>query len=463
LADRRWLAQIASPPLQCVQFALVDSGNQRITKAKQLMRVKEISVKKLFGVFNHSIPLNMEERITIIHGPNGFGKTIMLRMLDGFFNSRYAVWRTTPFEEFRIDFEDESYVRILPFKNGSDPIVDVYYAEAGSGEKLNQASLSLAPVPDDAVRDDAPTDLDAENEEYERGLNKLIAARLAREKQEVEPEWLCILRKSVNIHFVSIDRLLKRKVLKNRGDLAGSSSNRPNLERTVNRYAKGLTEVIQAALAEYGEVSQALDRTFPARVIKETPAPNFSIRELQQKLRSLEEKRAYLMTAGLLDNDNPPDGQVPQEIDDRTQSVLSVYVSDTEKKLSVLDNLADKIDLFKRIVNQRFPYKKMSIGKERGLVFTTLDDQPLPTARLSSGEQHELVLLYESLFTVKHDSLILIDEPELSLHIAWQERFLKDLQEIIKLTPMDFLIATHSPDIISDRWDLTVELKGPTQ
>jgi len=26
---------------------------------------------------------------------------------------------------------------------------------------------------------------------------------------------------------------------------------------------------------------------------------------------------------------------------------------------------------------------------------------------------------------------------------------------------MDFLIATHSPDIISDRWDLTVELKGP--
>ena len=30
------------------------------------MRVKEISVKKLFGVFDHSIPLNMEERITII-------------------------------------------------------------------------------------------------------------------------------------------------------------------------------------------------------------------------------------------------------------------------------------------------------------------------------------------------------------------------------------------------------------
>jgi predicted ATP-binding protein involved in virulence len=64
------------------------------------MRVKHISVKNLFGVFNHTIPLKMDDRITIIHGPNGFGKTIMFGMLDGFFNSRYSVWRTTPFESF---------------------------------------------------------------------------------------------------------------------------------------------------------------------------------------------------------------------------------------------------------------------------------------------------------------------------------------------------------------------------
>src|SRR6266545_6654030 len=166
------------------------------------MRVKEISVKKLFGVFDHSIPLNMEERITIIHGPNGYGKTIMLRMLDGFFNSRYAVWRTTPFEEFRIDFEDEGYVRILPFKNDSEPVVDVYYTEAGSDGNTHEAGLLLSPVPADAVHDDALTDLDAENGKSERDLRRLMANRVARERQEVEPKWLYNLRKSVNIHFV---------------------------------------------------------------------------------------------------------------------------------------------------------------------------------------------------------------------------------------------------------------------
>ncbi len=431
------------------------------------MRVKEISVRKLFGVFDHSIPLNMEERITIIHGPNGYGKTIMLRMLDGFFNSRYAVWRTTPFEEFKIDFDDDSYVRILPFKNASEPVVDVYYTEAGSDGKTHQTRLSLSPVPADAMHDDASADLDSENEKSECELLQLMANRALRKRQEVETKWLHNLRKSVNVHFVRADRLLKRKA-RPRQDLreglrAVSPYDKTNFELTVDRYAKELTEIIQATLAEYGEVSQALDRTFPARVIKETPTQSLSSQELQQKLRSLEEKRAYLMGAGLLDTENVVDGQLQQDIDDRTKSVLWVYVSDTEKKLSVLDKLAAKIDFFKRIVNQRFLYKKMSIGREKGLSFTTPNDRLLPASQLSSGEQHELVLLYELLFKVEPDSLILIDEPELSLHIAWQERFLKDLQEIIKLTPMDFLIATHSPDIISDRWDLTVELKGPAQ
>jgi predicted ATP-binding protein involved in virulence len=47
------------------------------------MRIKEFSVTGLFGVFDRVIPLNMDERITIIHAPNGFGKTIILKMING--------------------------------------------------------------------------------------------------------------------------------------------------------------------------------------------------------------------------------------------------------------------------------------------------------------------------------------------------------------------------------------------
>jgi predicted ATP-binding protein involved in virulence len=57
--------------------------------------------------------------------------------------------------------------------------------------------------------------------------------------------------------------------------------------------------------------------------------------------------------------------------------------------------------------------------------------------------------------------LILIDEPEMSLHVAWQRKFLEEISEIVKLAKLDIILATHSPQIINDRWDLTVKLKEP--
>jgi hypothetical protein len=73
-----------------------------------MRRIKQISVSNLFGLFNHTIPLNLEERITIIHGPNGFGKTILLTLLSDLFSERNSVLRTMPFNVLRIEFDDDA-------------------------------------------------------------------------------------------------------------------------------------------------------------------------------------------------------------------------------------------------------------------------------------------------------------------------------------------------------------------
>lgn len=119
------------------------------------------------------------------------------------------------------------------------------------------------------------------------------------------------------------------------------------------------------------------------------------------------------------------------------------------------------IELFRELLNRRFLYKQVRIDKSQGLVFKTESGQQLPPTSLSTGEQHEVVILYQLLFLTQPDSLVLIDEPEISLHVAWQKPFLSDLARIAQLSKVDFLIATHSPQIISNRWDLTVELKSP--
>ena len=185
--------------------------------------------------------------------------------------------------------------------------------------------------------------------------------------------------------------------------------------------------------------------------------------QVQKKLSELEKKRSALTDAGLLDKEEHPHFRLPPTIEDTKRDVLSVYISDVEKKLAVFDNIFQKISVFKNILNKRFLFKTVTINKTDGIVFHTSQGDQLGPFSLSSGEQHEVVLLYQLLFKVKPDSLILIDEPELSLHIAWQEQFLKDLAQITALSKFDVLIATHSPQIISDRWDLTVELKKPSE
>jgi predicted ATP-binding protein involved in virulence len=101
------------------------------------------------------------------------------------------------------------------------------------------------------------------------------------------------------------------------------------------------------------------------------------------------------------------------------------------------------------------------LDKEKGFVLTDVRGQQLDSDDLSSGEQHELVMIYELLFKTKADSLLLIDEPEISLHIAWQKHVLPDLKQIITLAPMDVILATHSPQLASGNLDLIETLRAP--
>jgi predicted ATP-binding protein involved in virulence len=69
----------------------------------------------------------------------------------------------------------------------------------------------------------------------------------------------------------------------------------------------------------------------------------------------------------------------------------------------------------------------------------------------SSGEAHFLSSMIGILATIKQNSLILIDEPEISLHPNWQMKYMNFLNEILRnYSNCHFIIATHSHFLISD-------------
>lgn len=69
----------------------------------------------------------------------------------------------------------------------------------------------------------------------------------------------------------------------------------------------------------------------------------------------------------------------------------------------------------------------------------------------SSGEQCLMVSTLGIASSLQNNSLVLIDEPEISLHPEWQEVYIELLMEVFKhKTGCHFIIATHSPQIISN-------------
>jgi predicted ATP-binding protein involved in virulence len=414
------------------------------------MKIKEISIEGLFGIFNHVIPLNMNERITIIHSPNGYGKTTVLKLINALFSSDDSELYKVPYKSFSVVFDDESFLRVKKLQNGAKYNLGFFY----SGN-VRQSEFSL---------------IRAKHSEYTKKLfqdifKSLKENTLTEDVQKSDEsaslelgEDLKSLTDQIPICLIESQRLIK---LINIEDLSFENNN----FFIVEGLAKELVRKIDASLAQYAAISQALDRTFPVRMISQKTPSVYTQDYLRDKLEELEKARERLIDIGLLDDieESPPHIQTEIDkslIEDITKGILAVYIEDTEKKLDVLSNIADKIVVFKRIINNWFKYKKLEIDKKEGFFFVTDKGDRLSPRDLSSGEQHELIMLYELLFKAEAGSLILIDEPEISLHVGWQSQFLQELLEITKLADLDILMATHSPDIIQDRWDLTVELKG---
>lgn len=70
--------------------------------------------------------------------------------------------------------------------------------------------------------------------------------------------------------------------------------------------------------------------------------------------------------------------------------------------------------------------------------------------KASSGEQCMIVLMLGIAGHINDGSLILIDEPEISLHPEWQEAFMELLSRTFSgYSGCHFIIATHSPQIVA--------------
>lgn len=129
--------------------------------------------------------------------------------------------------------------------------------------------------------------------------------------------------------------------------------------------------------------------------------------------------------------------------------VLEPFLSGNEARFEALKALYIALTTTVESVNSLYLNKRITIHLEKGLHIYTMRGQPLLPTQLSSGEQELLILFCEVIGALRPNTLLFIDEPELSLNVSWQRRLLDALLKCASGSNVQFVIATHSIELLT--------------
>lgn len=457
----------------------------------------QVKVAGLLGRFTHTVDFPASDEFVIIHGPNGVGKTMLLDLISAIaWPVDFATITRVPFNTMLLQFSDGTALTVdkpgaeVPAEDRHDNAPTKYSAVTG----LLSLSFSLTngPTPGEirwSPRLSAePAQSSSTIAEYliaqpgrtstaiERRLRNLLAhssrddntlhETLAHLESDVPhvlmdmltqsmPPQMRDLLEGIVVHSIDTHRLLGLSATQER---QAWNQPRPSLTK-VEEFAQDLANQLAKELAENSRTSQELDRTYPQRLL-ENPAVDVSENEIRERYDAQNELRRQLGDISLVD-ERTSVIEIPEQMEPWQRAVLWTYLRDTEAKLATFQDILDRASRLREIVNRRFLFKHLEIDRERGFRLVSDDGRDLDLASLSSGEQHELVLAYDLLFNVPSGALVLIDEPEISLHVSWQKGFIADLRKIAALVSFRTIVATHSPQI-AGKWADRMVLLGPT-
>ena len=442
------------------------------------MKITKISVEDLFDTYTYTIDLHQEKFVSIIHAPNGYGKTTVFKLIRDLFKLNLKGLYEIPFKLFSVELDDGNIIRLVKEvpeqeKIDQEPIKMIFTITLNN-EKAETFNLLLHNNIIELL----------EGHYYRSPRYHFIQRTLLEDENAINLiNRVGEFNEKIEIHFIETNRLyinsnnLDFSLIDIRNDFETMSEadfrrRGPNasieLNERINRYAFDLKRKIDQVKQEYSSFSESLDRTFPNRLVRSVNSKKefYDERIIEKKLKELESKRTDLEKIGFISKEiNSTSLPSLNDSDDTLKRFYTLYIDDTFSKLNHYNNIKEKIELFFDIINSKtaFSNKGLLINSEGFVYFVPRVknkniNRKIELQNLSSGEKHDFILFYELIFNSDEKSIFLIDEPEISLHVAWQVEYVKILEEICKMNGIQAIIATHSPDIVNGRDDLLISL-----
>ena len=531
--------------------------------------ISSVKITKLFGRFNYELKF-MPENIMIITGPNGYGKSTILKMINSFCDNNLQKLFTYTFKKFEITCDDCNVAitrneksfkindHVFPYpddkiinRRGVQPFIRRVGYDEYIDLRTNQIiKMNAKDIFNDRLKEDFQGDRFFELlflflefgstekspqqfEELKKAFSlikkakhsigkiqfiqeqRLIERRRVPEEERVysEPKekYVTVINEnseklkadlaeimkkhsslSSELDSTYIGRLLDADISSthNIQDIMDSIEELRIKQQKLQKYAlaeiKNVSDIVQrdteklekyvtvinenseklkADLAEimkkHSSLSSELDSTYIGRLLDADISSTHNIQDIMDSIEELRIKQQKLQKYALAEIKNVSDiVQRDTEKLEKYMVELSIYLKDANEKYDVFENIINKLDLYEEIVNHKLKFKKMKLSRTDGIQVVSDEGSLLSLNDLSSGEQEILVLFFKLIFE-SDVNLLMIDEPEISLHIAWQKELMNDLRRVIQLNKnIQVIIATHSPQIISNNWDLQIDLGG---
>lgn len=411
-------------------------------------RIDSVEITGFWGARNLCIPFHSD--VSFLIGVNGSGKTTVINMIAAALTVDFAALDRLVFNTIKIDLSEvggrkKPTIIVEKVPNEDSPYQSITYKiKEKASDKFKEYSL-------DEFEEERLLRRGMHSHRmqvYMRQMNRGIFARI---ESLVNVSWLSIHRAELSDrgsdernHESLVDRKLDQL---NMSLMKYFSSLSKKVTDEIEDFQKS---IILSLLTEQNEKSILTSvQSFDLETEKS------SLIEIFNKLGIKQSKASTKIEKHFSSVKNARDKLVEKDqtllLSDLMPILSSFRIHRVVQEWNVLLDKQKEVmvpqDTFIDVLNGLFQKKKLSVNDNNEIFVTTESGRQFPVKQLSSGEKQLFIILGEALLQKNAAWVYIADEPELSLHVSWQETLIENLRMI---NPMAQIIcATHSPDVVS--------------
>jgi predicted ATPase len=413
-----------------------------------MKKLKKVKIDGFWG--EKSVAINFQEEINFLIGPNGSGKTTIINLIAASLKADFTTLDKILFDKIRIDFYEEvpnskTYIIVEKIENEISPYPEIIF-------KIKTPELKKA-------KEYNLGELEEENhfrypKDYLFHQRRMRSGKVGRDINSA-------LKDIISVTWLSIHR-------KNKFDSDNENSFESTIDLKIKELSTELTKYFGILDKQYSTETEKFQKNIFLSLIREDKNQShletsdlnseqekealkqifelFGLRESEFKLDLSKHFKAFDSAKKKMEDKKKPN----VDLNDFSAIIGTRRIHNIVKEWSSLNQKKKDINqpkfTFIDIINSLLQRKTIFINEKNELLVETQSGKIFHLTNLSSGEKQLIILLGQNLLQENKPHIYIADEPELSLHVDWQERLVDSMRSLNPNSQIVF--ATHSPDIV---------------